>query len=37
VLAPGALLTLGLLIGLTNLIRKKRGKQMLKKQGGCCH
>lgn len=37
VLAPGALLTLGLLIGLTNLIRKKRGKEMLKKSGGCCH
>lgn len=35
ILAPGALLTLGLLIALTNLIRLKRGKSALKK-GGCC-
>jgi electron transport complex protein RnfE len=35
ILAPGALLTLGLLIGLSNLIRLKRGKAALKK-GGCC-
>jgi len=33
-LAPGALLTLGFLIGLTNLLRHKKGKAMLKK-GGC--
>lgn len=33
-LAPGALLTLGLLIGLTNLMRHKKGKAMLSK-GGC--
>jgi len=36
VLAPGALLTLGLLIGLINLIRLKRGKGTLKRKGGCC-
>ena len=35
ILSPGALLTLGLLIALTNLIRIKRGKSVLKK-GGCC-
>ncbi|MFH0762614.1 MAG: electron transport complex subunit RsxE [Candidatus Omnitrophota bacterium] len=36
ILAPGALLTLGLLIGLVNLIRIKKGKAALKK-GGCCN
>ncbi|MDI6605726.1 MAG: electron transport complex subunit E [Candidatus Omnitrophota bacterium] len=36
ILAPGALLTLGLLIGLVNLIRIKKGKSALKK-GGCCN
>lgn len=35
ILAPGALLTLGLLIALTNLLRLKKGKGSLKK-GGCC-
>ncbi|MBL7151969.1 MAG: electron transport complex subunit E [Candidatus Omnitrophica bacterium] len=35
ILAPGALLTLGLLIGLTNLLRIRKGKLALKK-GGCC-
>ena len=36
VLAPGALLTLGLLIGLVNLIRIKRGKGVVLRKGGCC-
>lgn len=36
VLAPGALLTLGLLIGLANLIRLRRGKGVLNRKGGCC-
>ena len=36
ILAPGALLTLGLLIGLVNLIRIRKGKSALKK-GGCCN
>lgn len=36
ILAPGALLTLGLLIGLMNLIRIRRGRVPLKK-GGCCN
>lgn len=36
ILAPGALLTLGLLIGLTNLFRIRKGRAALKK-GGCCH
>ncbi len=34
ILAPGALLTLGLLIAFTNLFRIRRGKSRLKK-GGC--
>jgi len=36
ILAPGALLTLGLLIALTNFIRIKRNKLPLKRHGGCC-
>ncbi|MBU1726493.1 MAG: electron transport complex subunit E [Candidatus Omnitrophica bacterium] len=36
ILAPGALLTLGLLIGLTNLLRNLRGKPNLSRKGGCC-
>jgi electron transport complex protein RnfE len=35
VLAPGALLTLGLLIGLVNIIKIKKGKATLKAKG-CC-
>jgi len=35
ILAPGALLTLGLLIGITNLIRRKKGGKNIGK-GGCC-
>ncbi len=35
ILAPGALLTLGLLIAGTNIIRKGKGMQPLKKKG-CC-
>lgn len=36
ILSPGALLTLGLLIALTNVLRMRRGKSCLKKGGGCC-
>lgn len=36
ILAPGALLTLGLLIAFTNLMRFKRGKSGINKKGGCC-
>lgn len=35
ILAPGALLTLGLLIALVNFLRIRKGKQGIKK-GGCC-
>ncbi len=35
VLAPGALLTLGLLIAFVNFLRARRGREGLKK-GGCC-
>jgi electron transport complex protein RnfE len=37
VLAPGALLTLGLLIGFTNLFKKRRSKAGVPDKGGCCH
>ncbi|TRZ95304.1 RnfABCDGE type electron transport complex subunit E [bacterium] len=36
ILAPGALLTLGLLIALTNFLRLKRGNSALNRKGGCC-
>ncbi|MFA5411384.1 MAG: electron transport complex subunit E [Candidatus Omnitrophota bacterium] len=36
ILAPGALLTLGLLIAFTNLVRTRRGQGTLKRKGGCC-
>ena len=36
ILAPGALLTLGLLIALTNLLRLKHGKSVASRKGGCC-
>lgn len=36
VLAPGALLTLGLLIALTNFLRIKQKKNPLERKGGCC-
>ncbi|RJP29646.1 MAG: electron transport complex subunit E [Candidatus Omnitrophota bacterium] len=35
ILAPGALLTLGILIGITNFIRLRKGRPAMKK-GGCC-
>jgi len=36
ILAPGALLTLGILIALINLVRQWQGRFVLKRKGGCC-
>lgn len=36
ILAPGALLTLGLLIGLRNLLKPKAGMKVDKEKKGCC-
>jgi len=35
-LAPGALLTLGLLIALVNYLKARKGKSPIARKGGCC-